>query len=153
MFMFSSVRLIGSYAWKALKVKKKNVKKKCRQSLLKFCDSVTSHHVTMSNICILYRYIHCRNYAELKLKLWQSQPKIYWAVPSQGCVSWPIRGDRGFRRGALSRWEPKYRQYSDAALDSMRKLTCFLIIKACKPILVVTQIKIINQMKWNEHNN
>ena len=31
--------------------------------------------------------------------------------------------------------------HSDAELDSLRKLLCFLRIKACKPILLVTQIK------------
>ena len=35
-----------------------------------------------------------------------------------------------------------------AALNNMRELMCFLSIKACKPILVVTKNKIMNQ---NEH--
>ena len=35
-------------------------------------------------------------------------------------------------------------EYSSAALDSVRKSMCFLSTKACKPILVLTQNKIIN---------
>ena len=34
--------------------------------------------------------------------------------------------------------------YSAAALDGMRKRMCFLSIKSCKPILVVTQNKNMN---------
>lgn len=36
------------------------------------------------------------------------------------------------------------REYSAAALDSTRELVCFLSTKSCKPIIEVTQIKIMN---------
>lgn len=36
------------------------------------------------------------------------------------------------------------REYSAAALDSTRELVCFLSTKSCKPIIEVTQIKMMN---------
>ena len=44
-------------------------------------------------------------------------------------------------RQSVSDW----REYRGAAVDSMRKLTCFLNIKACKTILIVTQNKMMNR--------
>ena len=90
--------LICEKPWKLKR--RKHCSCKCHQSLLKFCDCVTSHHVTMSNMCIIYGYIHRRNDANSKLKLWQSHPKMHWAVLAQGCVSWPLRGYWVFRRGS-----------------------------------------------------
>ena len=61
------------------------------------------------------------------------------AVLGQACVSWPIRA----HWGSLKRQEWKQ-------TDSMRKLICFLIIKACKSILIVTQNKIWT-WKWTQY--
>ena len=55
------------------------------------------------------------------------------ALLAQACMSWPIREDWVFGRGALKRQELK-----------QSERMCFLCIKECKLILVVIQNKMMN---------
>lgn len=68
---------------------------------------------------------------------------------AQAYENWPIGADLGFQKGDLNETSTKTehldrRWLGAATMDSMRKIVCFLNIKACEHFLVDTQNKYMN---------
>ena len=101
----------------------------CQESRLQFFDSVTSNHVTVSYVSLVYTYNHDGCEASWKLQTEKSIEETKWALLAQACVSWPIRA---------------VVETGGGIQQCVRKLMCFWTTEACKPILVVTQTKIMS---------
>ena len=91
-------------------------------------DITLCHHIThMHNLCLM---------TSLLIRADSAQLLSLYAALGQACVNWPIRGELVFRRRCLK----------ETKKECFRQRENTLSIKASKPVLIVTQVKILRRM-------
>lgn len=96
------------------------------------------HQITVSHICIMCAYTHCRGEANRKLKTRQSPPEMWWAVLAQTCVSWPIKEDWTFGGGGGSL---RNRSFNRAKIMNLKmSMILYVSLKLCTSLILWTWV-------------